>query len=112
MEPVCGPALFWNELHRQVRIEGRVEKITTEQSDSYFHSRPKGSQLGAIASPQSEVVESREALEEKFKAVTNQLENFEIPRPAHWGGYKVIPSSIEFWQGRANRMHDRILFTH
>ncbi|MBA2422965.1 MAG: pyridoxamine 5'-phosphate oxidase [Chitinophagales bacterium] len=109
--PYAALLFFWNELHRQVRIEGRVEKITSEQSDSYFHSRPKGSQLGAIASPQSEVIESRETLEEKFKAVANQLENFEIPRPAHWGGYKVIPSSIEFWQGRANRMHDRILFT-
>jgi pyridoxamine-phosphate oxidase len=109
--PYAALLFFWNELHRQVRIEGRVEKITSEQSDAYFHSRPKGSQIGALASPQSEVIESREVLEKKFDAAEKQLSSFEIPRPAHWGGYKVIASSIEFWQGRANRMHDRFLFT-
>jgi len=102
---------FWNELHRQVRIEGRAEKISAEESDEYFHSRPTRSQLGSLISPQSEVIQNRLWLEGQMKEAEQKFSGKEIPRPEHWGGFKVIPSSIEFWQGRENRLHDRLLFT-
>jgi pyridoxamine 5'-phosphate oxidase len=101
---------FWKELERQVRIEGVVRKVTAQESDDYFHSRPKGSQISAAASPQSQVIEGRTILEEKVKELEAQYANSEIPRPEHWGGYRVIPEKIEFWQGRNNRLHDRIVF--
>ena len=101
---------FWKELERQVRIEGTAHKIAAKDSDAYFHSRPKGSQISAVASPQSEVIETREALEERVKALEAQYADAEIPRPEHWGGYRVIPEKMEFWQGRKNRLHDRIVF--
>jgi pyridoxamine 5'-phosphate oxidase len=101
---------FWKELERQVRIEGVVRKVTAQESDDYFHSRPKGSQISAVASPQSQVIEGRNILEEKVKELEAQYANSEIPRPEHWGGYRVIPEKIEFWQGRNNRLHDRIVF--
>lgn len=101
---------FWKELERQVRIEGVARKISAQESDDYFHSRPKGSQIGAVASPQSQVIEGRTELEEKVKELEAQYANSEIPRPEHWGGYRVIPEKVEFWQGRNNRLHDRIVF--
>lgn len=101
---------FWKELERQVRIEGVARKISAQESDDYFHSRPKGSQIGAVASPQSQVIEGRTELEEKVKELEAQYTDSEIPRPEHWGGYRVIPEKVEFWQGRNNRLHDRIVF--
>jgi pyridoxamine 5'-phosphate oxidase len=102
--------LFWHSLERQIIIKGTVEKIAPNLSDGYFESRPDGSKLGAWASDQSEEIESREALDEKLKQFEKRFENQEIPRPEFWGGYIVKPISLEFWQGRPNRMHDRILY--
>lgn len=102
---------YWNPLNRQVRIEGRVKKISGTDSDAYFHTRPTGSQLGATVSPQSEVIPDRKFIEEKMRTAEEQYVSKEIPRPMFWGGYQVIPHAIEFWQGRENRLHDRILFT-
>lgn len=102
---------FWPELQRQVRIRGKVEKLSTAASDRYFASRPRESQIGAWASLQSQVLTDRVELDERYIALTTQYEGKKIPRPAHWGGYRVLPLEIEFWQGRQNRLHDRLLFT-
>lgn len=101
---------FWHGMERQIVIKGKAEKIAPNLSDGYFESRPKGSQLGAWASDQSQEIESREALDEKLSEFEKKFEGQEIPRPEYWGGFIVKPTSIEFWQGRPNRMHDRILF--
>lgn len=110
--PFASLTFFWDKLERQVRIEGRIEKVSTEISDEYFHSRPRGSQIGAWVSCQSEVISDRNVLEEKLKELSQQFENQDIiPRPPHWGGYILYPDTFEFWQGRPNRLHDRLLFT-
>ncbi len=103
--------LLWLPLQRQIRVEGKVIQATAEDSDAYFSKRPRGSQLGAIASPQSQKVSTRAELEKYFRDAEEKFHDIEIlPRPAHWGGYMVIPEYYEFWQGRDNRMHDRITY--
>lgn len=103
--------LLWLPLQRQVRIEGKIALASPEDSDEYFSKRPRGSQLGAIASPQSARVESRAQLEKYFQETEEKFQGIEIlPRPPHWGGYMIIPEYFEFWQGRDNRMHDRIVY--
>jgi pyridoxamine 5'-phosphate oxidase len=102
--------LYWSTHWRQVRIEGKVERVSAAESEEYFQSRPLGSKLGAWASNQSEVIDSRETLEARFAELAKRFGE-EVPRPTHWGGYRLKPNSIEFWQGRDNRLHDRLRYT-
>src|SRR3954471_17073134 len=105
--PFAALAFYWVELDRQVRISGKAERTSREESQAYFHSRPVGSQLSAWASRQSEVIDGRRILDARLAAITERFGDKAIPLPPHWGGYRVKPETIEFWQGRANRLHDR-----
>jgi pyridoxamine 5'-phosphate oxidase len=108
--PRAALVLFWSALHRQIRVEGAVEKVSEQESDLYFQTRPFGSRLGAVVSPQSEVVAGRDVLDSRMAELLQIHADREVPRPAHWGGYRVVPRLFEFWQGRDSRLHDRLRY--
>src|SRR5215210_3610396 len=108
--PFAALCFHWPSLDEQIRIEGRVERLTDHESDTYFASRPRGSRLGAWASDQSQVLPSRETLEEKYREIERRFDGKEVPRPDFWGGFRLVPDRVEFWYGRPDRLHDRIVY--
>ncbi len=108
--PRAAIVFFWAPLHAQVRVDGRVERLPEEESDEYFRSRPRESQLGAWASPQSREVPDRDALERGFAEMAEKYAEHDVPRPPHWGGYRILPENFEFWIGQDHRLHDRFLY--
>lgn len=108
--PAAALVFWWGELERQVRIEGSITLVSDSEADAYFQSRPRGSQLGAWVSSQSQVIENRTVLEDRLDRLDRDYRDSPIPRPPHWGGYRLVPSYFEFWQGRSNRLHDRLCY--
>lgn len=108
--PNAALVFYWRQLERQICITGTVSKVSREESEAYFRTRPRGSQIGALTSSQSQVVASREVLEKRFQQLMAEYEGREVPVPSYWGGYRLSPDTIEFWQGRSDRLHDRFLY--
>ncbi len=108
--PYATAVFYWRSMDRQVRIEGRIEQVPAEESDNYFAERPHDSQIGAWASPQSETIPGRKYLEERFREYEKKFMNQPVPRPPHWGGYRIVPDYFEFWQAGPGRLHDRLAF--